>query len=43
MAHTPTYWRARFMIAGSVTLPVDVEMRLRAEGYDPDELVRLYG
>mgnify|MGYP000052194300 CR=1 FL=1 len=38
MPHTPSYYRARFMLASGVQLPVDLLARLEAEGYDLTEL-----
>jgi hypothetical protein len=40
MAHTRSYWRARFLFAGGAQLPVDLSARLEAEGYDLTELTR---
>ena len=42
MPHTRSYWRARFMLAAGVSLPVDLLSRLDAEGYDIDLLEDRY-
>lgn len=42
MPHTPSYWRARFMWAAGLTLPVDLLSRLDAEGYDITHLETRY-
>lgn len=46
MAHTPTYWRVRFMLAAGTlmsSIPVDLTSRLTAEGYDLSEVERRHG
>lgn len=46
MAHTPTYWRVRFMLAAGTlmtSIPVDLTSQLVAEGYDLSEVERRHG